>query len=146
MKNGWFRRKLVLIASICGLFLFSFGSTMAEELPKVDICHIDNDTGLWQLININGNAVESHFEVHDDAFPGSLSLVTETPLDENCEIGLPACGDCLEFPHAAGCEVAACTADICLNDDFCCNFGWDFVCVETAINTCVGVSCSANLD
>lgn len=46
------------------------------KLPKVDVCHID-DEGNWVLLNVNGNALDSHLN-HGDSLPG------ENGLDENC--------------------------------------------------------------
>jgi len=65
---------------------------LAAETDKVDICHFDLDYGVWKLVSISGNAVEAHFENHDDGLPdGEPTLGTGTELDENCEIVTNAC-------------------------------------------------------
>jgi len=60
---------------------------LAAQTNVVDICHFDLDYGVWQLISISGNAVEAHFENHDDGLPDSDTLGTGTSLDSNCEVG-----------------------------------------------------------
>lgn len=62
----------------------------AAKQDKIDICHFDLDYGVWKLINISGNAVDKHFENHDDGLPDSDTLGTGSLLDSNCEVA-PAC-------------------------------------------------------
>lgn len=49
------------------------------KADKVDICHFDEDTGTFSVINISGNAVDKHIANHGDKIPGGGEL------DENCE-------------------------------------------------------------
>jgi len=58
----------------------------AAKLPKVDICHFDLDYGVWKLISISENAIEKHFENHDDGLPGEATLGTGAQLDEACAL------------------------------------------------------------
>jgi hypothetical protein len=57
----------------------------AATEDKVDICHFDLDYGVWKLISISDNAVEGHFNNHDDGLPHGETLGTTTLLDDGCE-------------------------------------------------------------
>jgi len=63
----------------------------AGNEDKVDICHFDLDYGVWKLLGISGNAIEGHFENHDDGLPEDDTLGTGTPLDSTCEVAATAC-------------------------------------------------------
>jgi hypothetical protein len=56
----------------------------ADPQEKVDICHFDMDYGVWVLISISGNAVDMHFNNHDDGFPGGETVITFCQVDELC--------------------------------------------------------------
>lgn len=66
--------------------LFNDQSLSGEaKLPKIDICHLD-DEGNYNLININGNAQQSHL-AHGDILPILLpngSLACEVP--SGCDV------------------------------------------------------------
>lgn len=66
-------------------------SAFAGNEDKVDICHFDLDYGVWKLLSISGNAIEWHFENHDDGLPEDDTLGTGTPLDSTCEVAATAC-------------------------------------------------------
>lgn len=66
-------------------------SAFADNEDKVDICHFDLDYGVWKLLSISGNAIEGHFENHDDGLPEDDTLGTGTPLDSTCEVAATAC-------------------------------------------------------
>ena len=51
---------------------------------KVDICHFQEDEGVWKKITISEKAVSSHMENHDDAMPGGVTSGSGTPLDDDC--------------------------------------------------------------
>lgn len=61
--------------------------------------------------------------------------------------GGPVCGnaghDCFTT-GGPGCDDAACCAQVCAFDDFCCGEAWDELCVEEAVILCVGVDCPAS--
>ena len=135
------RSLAILLVAIFSISLFGTSTAMAERLPKADICHYDADGGYWVLINVNGNSVPSHYANHDDGQPGGVTSQTGTTLDDDCEPTLPACGDCLTGP-GPGCEVAECEATVCAIDPFCCDIGWDDICISEAADLCVGVSCN----
>ncbi len=45
-------------------------------------------------------------------------------------------GSCLTSRVTPGCSDAACCADVCAADPFCCNGAWDAPCVKTALVVC----------
>ncbi|NUN12242.1 MAG: CHRD domain-containing protein [Myxococcales bacterium] len=50
--------------------------------------------------------------------------------------GVFATGDCCAPHIEPGCETPACQSCVCTNDDFCCDVGWDEVCVQFAAGDC----------
>jgi len=58
-------------------------SSMAKGPPadrhahKQDICHFENDTGVFSLINISKKAVDAHIAKHGDVDPGSYFADTD---------------------------------------------------------------------
>lgn len=127
----------ILLVAVFATSLFGASTAMAERLPKIDICHYDEDYGYWVLINVNANSAPAHYENHDDGLPGGATSQTGTELDEDCEPVLPLCGDCLTGP-GPGCEVEACEAEVCAIDSFCCDVAWDGICQDEAWDICVG--------
>lgn len=47
--------------------IFSFA--FVKPAPKVDVCHLDKDSGVFFLINISENALKAHL-IHGDGLPG----------------------------------------------------------------------------
>jgi hypothetical protein len=140
--------KLIQLCLIATFTLFAV-TGFAAPAEKVDICHFDEEFGVWELINISGNAIPAHLANHDDAFPEQTTGVTGTYLDENCEAvpDLPDCGDCLIDNGTPGCEVDACEIILCdvLEDPFCCGVDdgyWDDLCAEDAAAYCQGEVCN----
>ena len=128
------------IALIC--LLAGMTSAFAEKREAVDICHYSEYGGYWELISPNGNSINMHLANHDDAAPGGYTTHTGTPLDENCNVILPSCGNCLDTGHGAGCEEANCEAAVGAIDPFCLEFSWDSICVDEANEFCVDVYCT----
>jgi hypothetical protein len=137
--------KLIQLCLIATFTLFAV-TGFAAPAEKVDICHFDEEFGVWELINISGNAIPAHFANHDDAFPGGTTAKSGTELDENCAITLPPCGDCLEANGTPGCENGACTDIVCGIDPFCCNTFWDSLCAEEAAEFCVDEVCEGETE
>ena len=137
MKRIFFLSSIALFCLLAGMT-----SAFAEKREKVDICHYNEDGGYWELINVNANAFNMHFANHDDALPGGYTTNTNTPLDEYCDTGLPACGNCLVAHDSPGCEEANCSAAIGAIDPFCVVAIWDFICVAEAQQYCVDVYCT----
>ena len=126
---------ILLLVAVFSLSMFVSSSAMAEPREKVLICHYDEDYGYWTLIDISGNAVEKHFANHDDGLPGGTTSQTGTALNEYCD---PSCGTCLTSGGGPGCTNAECEATVCALDSFCCDVEWDSICVDEAIDSCVG--------
>ena len=85
-----------------------------------------------------GVAVESC-----DACEGPGPVCGDDTCDdgESCVTCPGDCGECTDSdccePHDdAGCSDAACQADVCADDQFCCNASWDEACVELAFEIC----------
>mmetsp|Transcript_117503 Transcript_117503/g.292963 ORF Transcript_117503/g.292963 Transcript_117503/m.292963 type:complete len:254 (-) Transcript_117503:33-794(-) len=51
-------------------------------------------------------------------------------------------GYCLQEREAGGCSDPACCAEVCAADAFCCQQGWDSLCVEEAIERCDLLRCT----
>lgn len=86
-RSGFYldwRTKLKRIVITLLLAVMSMPAFAAQE-EKVDICHFDLDYGAWKLISISDNAVESHFNNHDDGLPDGQTLGTTTLLSDDCE-------------------------------------------------------------
>ena len=64
----------------------------AKKAPKVDVCHATGNGG-WNLININGNALNAHLN-HGDVLPGTEGL------DENCDPAPLVCDVTFIFAEA----------------------------------------------
>lgn len=57
---------MVAVGAVMAFSAFGAGA----PAPKVDVCHI-NGNGVYNLINVSGNAVPAHL-AHGDAFPGDI--------------------------------------------------------------------------
>lgn len=60
--------------------------------------------------------------------------------DAACEVlgACPSVGDCFSVHDTPGCDDAACCAEVCALDPYCCETEWDEFCVAYAISTCAG--------
>lgn len=63
------KRALALVVASVGV-LAPLGVASAKPAAKVDICHYDEYTGTYKLINISANAVPAHLRNHPDGFVG----------------------------------------------------------------------------
>jgi hypothetical protein len=61
----------------------------AGKMPKIDICHLDDD-GVFNLINVNGNAERAHLG-HGDVFPDIVDDVKVCP-SAGCSVLLSDAG------------------------------------------------------
>ena len=145
------KRNLLVALSAALCTLIGVSPSMAGGAPpgpgagKVEICHWQEDNGIWKKISVGAPSVPSHLANHDDAYPGGNTTLTLTPLNYLCEASptLPACGDCLTGP-GPGCEVSACEDAVCAIDPFCCDTAWDGICLDEANTICAeGGICTA---
>lgn len=66
---------------------------------------------------------------------------------ENCTLcGEPTAGSCTEVHATPSCNEASCCATVCVKDLFCCDVVWDFICVSEAIELCIPLFCTSDLD
>lgn len=146
LPAGTYRFRDIPLDPISGTYLSFYGiAATAEIRKKIAICHWQPDNFAWKLIEVGKAAVAGHFANHDDAFPGGTTAQSGIQLDENCEIALPPCGDCLESSGSPGCESGACTDLVCGIDPFCCFTFWDGLCAEEAVELCVGEVCQGDI-
>jgi hypothetical protein len=129
---------------ISGTYLSFYGIAATAATGKAHICHWQPDNAAWKLIRVGAASVAGHFANHDDAYPGGTTALSGTDLDENCEIVLPACGDCLYYHGTPACEISPCTDIVCSIDPFCCVEFWDDLCVAEAAELCVDEVCVAD--
>ncbi|MFW6198728.1 MAG: hypothetical protein ACOC5E_02785 [Acidobacteriota bacterium] len=50
----------------------------------MEVCHLDEDTGEWELLDLPRPAADNHLAHHDDALPGDTTP-SGTPLDDSCD-------------------------------------------------------------
>uniref|UniRef100_A0A7S0A4G3 SMB domain-containing protein n=1 Tax=Pyrodinium bahamense TaxID=73915 RepID=A0A7S0A4G3_9DINO len=66
---------------------------------------------------------------------------------ENLRVPPPAChlntGYCLQERQASGCSDPTCCAAVCAADAFCCEQGWDGLCMEEANESCNLLRCTS---
>jgi hypothetical protein len=134
------------VASIALLWVVGASAAVAQK-GKVDICHYQPETNSWKLLSVGSSAEGSHLGNHDDATPGGTTSQTGTQLTADCAAAggdeSDSCGDCLTEHAGPGCENAACEAQVCALDSFCCNVEWDSSCVFDANADCAGNVCTA---
>ncbi len=58
------------------------GEVEARKKSKMEICHYDEDKGIFELIFVNGNAIRAHLDNHGDIFPGGTDGTIT--LDGDC--------------------------------------------------------------
>lgn len=51
---------------------------------KVDVCHVDQETGTWETINISENAVARHLSNHGDWLVAEDDA-TADGIDDDCD-------------------------------------------------------------
>jgi hypothetical protein len=73
-----------VIGVLATCMLLMAGAAQAAKAPKVDICHLDAEEGIFQPITVNGNAVAKHVENHGDQFPNVDPGDGRLTLDEDC--------------------------------------------------------------
>ena len=59
---------LIVILTVLVSLLMATGVSAAGA-PKMDVCHLDKDAGIYFLINISENAFQAHLD-HGDVAPG----------------------------------------------------------------------------
>ena len=84
LASGASRRSV--IGGLFGGALGISGLSRAAGAPadKVDICHYDDETGLFHLINVSGNALDAHINHGDHRFG-------EFPCDSDQTLGEDGC-------------------------------------------------------
>lgn len=103
-----------LCAHVCG-----------RHNTKITVCHVpDNNPDKCHSICISPSALADHL-AHGD-FLGECT--------DDCTSVVK--GSCCEIHNTAGCNDAACEAAVCALDGFCCNVGWDGICVTLAVENC----------
>ena len=58
-----------IIIILVMMLTLAIASTASAAAEKVDVCHLDKDSGAYHLINISDNAFDQHV-AHGDAAPG----------------------------------------------------------------------------
>ena len=58
---------LTLVAIV--LLVLTTSVVLAAKMDKVDVCHLDDETGEYHTININGNALPAHLAHGDKEGP-----------------------------------------------------------------------------
>jgi hypothetical protein len=81
MKKALYISLVLLIALAVPL-----GTAIAGPAPKVDVCHLDRDSGTYILINISQNAFQAHAD-HGDGSPGDAVLgMVGMEFAEDCSV------------------------------------------------------------
>jgi len=68
--------------------LLATGLSQAAPPPKVDLCHLDADAGIYKLLSVVEQARAPHL-AHGDLLPGADNGEGEISLDEECMLVLP---------------------------------------------------------
>lgn len=79
LATGKSRRSIVGGMFGGALALTRLSRAGAAPASKMDICHYDEETGLFHLINVSGNAIDAHM-AHGDFTPGTV-VTTNLSLD-----------------------------------------------------------------
>ena len=69
------------------LLLFA-GASQAAKVPKVDICHFDEEAGIFEPLAVPGNAVQPHLD-HGDVLPDIDNADPLPDLDDECMLIIP---------------------------------------------------------
>jgi len=82
-------KKLRFIISLLPVCLFfAAGASQAAQVPKVDICHFDEEEGIFKPLAVPGNAVQPHLG-HGDVLPDINNEPPLPDLDEECMLIIP---------------------------------------------------------
>lgn len=73
---------------IAAVLLLVCGSVQAAKVPKVEVCHLDQDAGIFLLKSVSGNALDPHLN-HGDLLPDVDNGDGEISLDGDCMLVLP---------------------------------------------------------
>lgn len=77
------RRGSALVAAAV-VVMASATAAMAAPMPKVDVCHLDADSGMFSLISVSQNALDAHMR-HGDGLPGGdVPGMAGYGFDESC--------------------------------------------------------------
>lgn len=77
-------RRLLVLVLVVGVVAAMAAAAGAAPAEKVDVCHLDADTGTYHLINISENAFEAHV-AHGDASPGeAVPTMAHYTFDQEC--------------------------------------------------------------
>jgi len=108
------------------------GSTVAVDIYAPEGLDV-GDSGAFMTTYMYGLFVSDELNSGDNVIWG-WNLVcgegggVEPPVDSNC---------CTEGGNdGVGCDDAACEAQICADDSFCCDTAWDGICASAAIESC----------
>lgn len=87
-----------------------------------------------------GIAIDQYFQTDADFDP---ILTVRHTFGDNAPVDLEPCGalvagSCVAENNTPGCDNKECCELVCALDAFCCDTGWDFLCVESARMNCEG--------
>lgn len=83
--NKSFQLAIRLIAATLAL---AAGAAQAAKVPKADICHLNKEAGVFELISVGENALEPHL-AHGDLLAGVDNGDDQLSLDEYCMLAVP---------------------------------------------------------
>ena len=79
----------VIISLLAVGLLLATVPAHAAKVHKVDICHLDEDAGIFRLLSVDAKAREPHLK-HGDLLPGVDNGDNAINLDEDCLLILPS--------------------------------------------------------
>jgi len=85
---GRIKTSIWLGAALLFVCVLGAGHVEAAKVPKVGICHFDEDTGLFHLINVSMNAQAAHL-AHGDGLPEEFNGSIGIGFDDECNIVPP---------------------------------------------------------
>ena len=78
----------LIVSLLAAGLLLAAGAAQAAKVPKVEVCHLDQDAGIFLLKSVSGNALEPHLN-HGDLLPDVDNGDGEISLDGDCMLVLP---------------------------------------------------------